>query len=372
MLRAALLVGSLLVGLAPGLSSSAPPQRESLSEYFVIDRVRGGFRKGSHVDIYVRNPDGKLEYIGSTSDPGWMGDPQRLGVYGAHLEETVFAVSQDGRAIVFRHFPELAKRGFRQEAGIYRYEYGKGTELLHKGDELGRSWKAWPKPLPKNVLVFQGPLKSLDDPPRVQALTAEGEEFPIALLGATPLHRAAYEDRLEEAVELLAKNEEINARTHWAFTPLDVAIVRGHDQIAILLVERGASLTAGEYPSFHLAVSFWRVGVLEAMWKRGIDLNAPDPRGTPPLYLAVEFYPVAHTGEIFGLLAPLVRDPRQELSSVPPVLEWLVDHGAHLEGKNKEGKTALDVLSVRPTTIRWYETAREFLVSRSAQSSPKN
>ena len=172
MKRIGLTLGTVCFTLLLWAGTATAQKQEALSDYFVVERVRSLW-KGSHVNIYVRNPDGKLEYIGSTSNPVFGGRPAFL----AELEESVSAVSEDGRSIVFRHFPEFAKGGFRREGGIYRYEYGKGAQLLHKDEQLHRQWTNWPKPLPRNLLVFH--LKQPIDP----------QEVPWAVPWAVPLPR---------------------------------------------------------------------------------------------------------------------------------------------------------------------------------------
>jgi hypothetical protein len=251
MRRTAVVLSPLtLLGLVLWTGSCARSHRENLSDYFVIEYVPSVVslgRRELRAHIYVRNLDGKLQYLGTGyPDPGLELERASRSL----ATGTLVAVSQDGRSIVFRHFPHLAKGDARLAGGIYHYEHGKGPKLLHSERGLGVSWTLWPKPIPRTVFVFE--YMDTVDPQQVRwAVTTEGEEFPLALLGGTPLHRAAYEGRLEKVAGLL-RNEDMNARTYWGLTPLDVAIVRGHEPVAVFLMERGADITAREHSWFVL------------------------------------------------------------------------------------------------------------------------
>jgi len=53
-----------------------------------------------------------------------------------------------------------------------------------------------------------------------------GEESPLALLDANPLHRAAFDGHTDECVQLIKNGASIDAKTYWGFTALDLAIAQ--------------------------------------------------------------------------------------------------------------------------------------------------
>jgi ankyrin repeat protein len=61
---------------------------------------------------------------------------------------------------------------------------------------------------------------------------------------STPLHAAAYYRRAAVVGELLARKADVNATNRGGLTPLHDCISRGTTEIAGMLLEHGASLTA--------------------------------------------------------------------------------------------------------------------------------
>ena len=62
--------------------------------------------------------------------------------------------------------------------------------------------------------------------------------------GWTPLHLATIYDHKEIAELLIANGAEVNAKNDGGFTPLHAAALNGHKGIAELLIEKGANVNA--------------------------------------------------------------------------------------------------------------------------------
>lgn len=62
--------------------------------------------------------------------------------------------------------------------------------------------------------------------------------------GYTPLHRAAYGNHLEVALELIKYNADVNAQTAFKWTPLHSACKWNNADMAALLLQYGADINA--------------------------------------------------------------------------------------------------------------------------------
>lgn len=118
----------------------------------------------------------------------------------------------------------------------------------------------------------------------------------------------AKNDELLEAVEagelsrvqqLVRDGANVNARTRAGLTALSLAVIRGHDAIALWLIQQGASLDARDrsgdrqqqYPGYspvHYAAIYGRTAVLKAMLDQGVSVNLRDRNGYTLLMLASE------------------------------------------------------------------------------------
>jgi len=104
---------------------------------------------------------------------------------------------------------------------------------------------------------------------------------------------------LEQVKRVLTGGAVVNARTKSGLTALSIAVIRGYDEIALLLIEKGASLdardksgdrenrTPGNSP-VHYAAIYGRTRVLKAMLDRGVSPNLRDRNGRTLLMMAAE------------------------------------------------------------------------------------
>lgn len=304
-----------------------------ISDFFGIKQVSGSrllAPRWEGNEVFVRDAGQEPRYIGFTER--------------RHAAVT-YAVSKDGRSLAFRHAAFGARPGIKLDPGIYQYVYGTGPKLLRRETDLsGLAATNYGKPVPPDVLPFS---YAITYSPRDLrwALRATGEEIPLALLDATPLHVAAFEGRTSECEKLISQGADPDALTYWSFTPLDLAIIRNHEDAAIRLLEVGAEPNGGRYPALHRAVMLGRMKVVQAMLARGADVNGGDEHGYTPLHLAVfagsrlvggvnEFFPHAETPR-----SVLERDV------TVPLVRMLLEKGANPALRDRYGETALGSMS---------------------------
>jgi hypothetical protein len=96
--------------------------------------------------------------------------------------------------------------------------------------------------------------------------------------GATPLHYAALKGHIEIARLLLHNGAEVNAKGDYGSTPLYWAAIHGHVDILHLLVENGADLEAqddGGSRALHDAAYFGNLPFIQELISRyHVDINA--------------------------------------------------------------------------------------------------
>jgi hypothetical protein len=97
--------------------------------------------------------------------------------------------------------------------------------------------------------------------------------------GQTPLHVAAFNDRLDVAKLLLANNADVNAKSNNGSTPLHLAAGKGNKEIVELLVASKADVNALDnegWSPMHSAVTYGHSDIADLLSKSGgKDLPAP-------------------------------------------------------------------------------------------------
>ena len=340
------------ISLAP--AAIASDELIAISDFFGIKKVSGGVGvyKWEGNEIYVRLPGKDPEYIGTSAG----GPPRGMGPLTdatQDLRAITVAISKDGRSLVFRHRPQGARSGSSLEGGIYQYVHGTGMKILHGENELsGLSYSRWVKAFPPGVLPFTyKPTYTPKD--LLWAVNAGGERFPLALFEATTLHWAAFEGRTDDCTALIRSGTDVNAKTYWDFTPLDLAIIRDYQDTAVQLLALGADRNAGIYPAFHRAVMLVRMKAMQAMLDRGADVNASDEHGYTPLHMAV-FAGARKVGEL-GRFFDNAETPRSimEKNMTTKLVQILLDKGADPGIRDKYGKTPLDAISnITPMEVK--------------------
>ena len=153
---------------------------------------------------------------------------------------------------------------------------------------------------------------------------------------------------------MLARN--VNSRFDDGQTPLHLAAIYGHNAIAKYLLESNADTSvqdsSGATP-LHEAVRYGNVEIAKALLSSGADVNARDNLGKTPVMLIL---PKDKTAEIYKLLIAHRADLTQKDMFGDTVLHTasmlnvgagtfgiLVDGGADIDARNKEGVTPLAI-----------------------------
>jgi hypothetical protein len=285
-------------------------------------------------DIYVHHSAGDSDYVGSLSGVDTVARRRRSANW---------AISNDGRSIVFEHEPPNVAGLPKLERGLYQYAYGTGLKRLSPpfGYKALRAAEVYavgnlPLPLPFHVMSVPG----IDT---VWALDATGEMFPLILLDASPLHRAAFAGRTDECSALISGGATIDSVTRWSHTALDLAIIGGHTATVARLLDLGAKPSAGT-SALPLAVSLSRTVMVDGMLQRGLSANTTDAHGNTLLHLAVTT--LMHDARVTGLMARLqMPRPLIENDVTAKLVALLLDRGADVELRDSAGKTALDIVT---------------------------
>jgi len=196
--------------------------------------------------------------------------------------------------------------------------------------------------------------------------------------GWSPLHYASFHGHNEVAELLIVRGADINALDNFKCTPLHRAVLRGHMKIAKLLVESGADINKksafGETPLFY-AVRSGHKKVAEYLILRGADVNVREGDGHAPLHLAAA---LGHK-EIVDLLILNNADMnvRRRYDITPlhyaaagghkTVVESLIENGANVNIKSRNGATPLHF-----AISCGHKEIVSLLISKGANTGPRD
>jgi ankyrin repeat protein len=156
--------------------------------------------------------------------------------------------------------------------------------------------------------------------------------------GNTPLHAAAIAGSVPLAEWLLAQGAEINAENPARQTPLTAAIANSKDDVALLLIERGADI-AGPAGALAWAAMRNRAAVAERLIARGADVDQKRGEYTP--------------------LGVIIRGGHKSFE----VFELLMRKGANINPRDSLGNTPLDNAAIYGEDDRMID----LLLDRSAE-----
>lgn len=161
-----------------------------------------------------------------------------------------------------------------------------------------------------------------DDPGTVRSLLQRGFDpntpSPQTL---DPLYLALREGSLKAAQALIDwPKTKIETRTPQDESPLMMACLRGHAEIARQLVARGADVNKTGWTPLHYAATSGHVQIMQMLLDESAYIDAESPNGTTPLMMAAMY-------------------------GTPAAVKLLLDEGADPTVKNQLGLTALDFAS---------------------------
>ena len=158
-----------------------------------------------------------------------------------------------------------------------------------------------------------------DNPQAITALLNRGfDPNTVDPNGMHGLYLALREPSLKVAEVLVAwPKTNLEWRTPQDESPLMMAALRGHTELAKKLVARGADVNKTGWTPLHYAATHGHLAIMEFLLEEHAYIDAESPNGTTPLMMA------AHYG-------------------TPEAVKLLLEAGADATLKNQQGLTAVD------------------------------
>ena len=193
---------------------------------------------------------------------------------------------------------------------------------------------------------------------------------------STPLHLASARGHVDLARMLIDLGADVSAQTNDGWTALHLASENGHVDLARMLIECGADVSTHEkdgWTALHLASNYGHVDLAQMLIERGGDVLAQEKDGWTALHLASENGHVdlaqmlvergadvsAQENDGWTVLHLASRNGHVDLA------QMLVDRGADVSARNKDGSTALHLASENG-----HAGLAQMLVKRNTDLSP--
>jgi cytohesin len=131
---------------------------------------------------------------------------------------------------------------------------------------------------------------------KVKAMLRDNPElvFSTNSKSLTPLHVAALKGHKDVAELLLTNNAGVNAKNYYGRTPLHFAAAAGHKDVVELLLAHGADVNVKDncdQTPLHMAAQQDQKDTVELLLANNADVNAKDYYGQTPLHMALGFCP---------------------------------------------------------------------------------
>ena len=151
--------------------------------------------------------------------------------------------------------------------------------------------------------------------------------------GNTGLHVALLEGMPIAAAELLKAPElDVNVLNKVGESPLMMAALKSHVDVARTLIERGAAINKDGWTPLHYAATGGNTDIISMLLAKGAQIDARSPNGTTPLMMAARY-------------------------GSTQAVQLLLQKGANYRLSNEQKLTALDFarLGARPDAIKILE-----------------
>ena len=193
----------------------------------------------------------------------------------------------------------------------------------------------------------------------------EENDFDVNSLGEegeTPLQIAVEKKHDKLAVFLMEKGADTTAINEYNETLLNTAIMNDLSETAKILIEKGADVNAKYSRPLHSAIDNSNFELVKLLVEKGCDVNTKDINGNTPLNRLCKTYPNQVT-EAEGQI---------DKNSVK-IAELLIENGAEINVRNKVGKTPLIYafrigLACKENDASKYDLAR-LLLSKGADAN---
>jgi ankyrin repeat protein/beta-lactamase regulating signal transducer with metallopeptidase domain len=220
--------------------------------------------------------------------------------------------------------------------------------------------------------------------PTTLVLTARAQTKPTAERERDPVRsllRAAADGNIEEVKSLISKGADINERGAWGNTALHYACMKGHADVARLLISEGAYVNAvsGSYPGqprlnemtpLHCAAASGDRQTIQLLLSKGANLEAKSRYGLTPLLVAMRSAAPGRKEVVELLLARGAKVPALHLAAyigdMDKVKECL-QKGADVNSQADDGGTALHAAACSGK-----KDIVELLISKGANVDPKD
>jgi ankyrin repeat protein len=156
-------------------------------------------------------------------------------------------------------------------------------------------------------------------------------------MGKTALYHACSGGNLEAVKLLLDKGADVNGdekghgvlgASKFSWSPLEIACINSSEEIAILLIDRGVNVNDSNGGPLFKASSYRLRKVVEALIKKGANVNARDVNGNTPLIDSTLYIPLS-------------------IKNTKKVDDLLIANGADVNAKNNDNVSYADLVSAK-------------------------
>ncbi len=165
--------------------------------------------------------------------------------------------------------------------------------------------------------------------------------------GMPGLYMALQDGSLKVAKVLLASPRlQPEARNPADESPLMMAALKGHRDIAAQLIKLGADVNKPGWAPLHYAATHGHLEIMRLLLEEHAFIDAESPNGTTPLMMAASY-------------------------GTPEAVKLLIEAGADIHMRNQKGMTALDFArrAERPDSVELIETALRW--ARQKRGGPR-